>query len=158
VCSAPIQKKFKTRLGATGTLGPWSLSTGVLLLRRQRGSCMTVNDCWGVQMGSTVLHVACQRRREPVALMLVRLNCRTDLEDAVRCFTVFTHLGANCRSSGGVKWVRAALATPKVARSTLGLALSANNPGQVVHTHLPLSCDSGGRGFDSRLHAFSYQP
>ena len=96
------KKKFKSRLGATGTLGAWTLSTGVLLLRRERGSCMTMNDCWGVQMGSTVLHVACQRRREPVALMLVRLNCRTDLEDAVRCFTVFTHLGANCRSSGGV--------------------------------------------------------
>jgi len=196
------KKKFKSRLGATGTLGAWTLSTGVLLLRRERGSCMTMNDCWGVQMGSTVLHVACQRRREPVALMLVRLNCRTDLEDAVRCFTVFTHLGANCRSSGGVvgtgctrdtegrafhsrprafsyqPWascshssasvmrlrrsrVRLSAprfqlttlgklftliclchATPKVARSTPGLALSANNLGQVVHTHAPLSPSS----------------
>jgi len=31
------------------------------------------------------------------------------------------------------------LATPKVAGSTPGLALSRNNLGQIVHTHLPLS-------------------
>ena len=30
-------------------------------------------------------------------------------------------------------------ATPKVTGSTLGLALSGNNLGQVVHTHVPLS-------------------
>jgi len=33
----------------------------------------------------------------------------------------------------------AGLATPKVAGSTPGLALSVNNLGQVVHTHVPLS-------------------
>ena len=34
------------------------------------------------------------------------------------------------------------LATPKVAGSTLGLVLSANNLGKVVHTHVPLSPSS----------------
>jgi len=34
------------------------------------------------------------------------------------------------------------LATPKVAGSTPGLALSGNNPGQVVHTRAPLSPSS----------------
>ena len=36
-------------------------------------------------------------------------------------------------------WLGLGLATPKVAGSTSGLALSANNPGQVVHTHVPAS-------------------
>jgi len=34
------------------------------------------------------------------------------------------------------------LATPKVAGSTLGLVLSGNNLGKVVHTHVPLSPSS----------------
>ena len=34
------------------------------------------------------------------------------------------------------------LVTPKVAGSTSGLALSGNNLGQVVHTHVPLSPSS----------------
>jgi len=34
------------------------------------------------------------------------------------------------------------LATPKVAGTTPGLALSGNNLGQAVHTHVPLSPSS----------------
>jgi len=37
------------------------------------------------------------------------------------------------------------LATPKVAGSTPGLALSGNNLGQVVHPHVPLSLSSTGQ-------------
>jgi len=41
-----------------------------------------------------------------------------------------------------VWWLRHGLATPMVAVSTPGLALSGNNLGQVVHTHVPLSPSS----------------